>query len=69
MKTYLFSMSLLLKLFVLFINYKLMWKQTMSASLEEAFYSGYLSELESILIKYWFYSPTPFVYSWEDIPF
>ena len=46
-----------------------MWKQTMSASLEEAFYSGYLSELESILIKYWFYSPTPFVYSWEDIPF
>ena len=46
-----------------------MWKQTMSASLAEAFYYGYCSELESILIKYWFYSPEPVDYSVPDIPF
>ena len=46
-----------------------MWKKKMSASLEEAFYYWYLSELQSILIKYWFYNPEPFVYSWPDLPF
>lgn len=46
-----------------------MWKQKMSKQFEEAFHFWELSELESILINYWFYNPVPTISPLKDIPF
>jgi hypothetical protein len=46
-----------------------MWKQVMCKQLQEAFRFWELSELESILIKHWFYTPKISNSPLKDIPF